>query len=85
MSTDIQIISMVDDLSVFSVEEIDGSSPRALNIKGRRGHLEYERNSALGGPNECRPCSSYLWTYGAITQSYWPTEACSASSEGSSD
>ena len=36
MSTDIQIISMVDDLSVFSVEEIDGSSPRALNIKGRQ-------------------------------------------------
>ena len=36
MSTDIQVISMVDDLAVSSVEEIAGSNPPALNVRGSK-------------------------------------------------
>jgi len=37
MSTDIQVISLVDDLQVISVEDIQGASPRTLRVIGSEG------------------------------------------------
>lgn len=43
MSTDIQVISVVDDLQVLQVEEIEGSDPRTLRVVGRGGFNDAQR------------------------------------------
>lgn len=43
MSTDIQVISMVDDLQVISVTEVAGAEPRTLRVVGRGGFNSAQR------------------------------------------
>ena len=43
MSTDIQVISVVDDLQVTSVEDIEGADPRALRLVGQGGFNNAQR------------------------------------------
>lgn len=43
MSTDIQVISVVDDLQIISVEDIEGAEPRTLRLIGRGGFNSAQR------------------------------------------
>lgn len=43
MSVDIQVISVVDDLQVLSVEDIEGAEPRTLRLVGRGGFNSAQR------------------------------------------
>jgi len=43
MSVDIQVISVVDDLQVVSVEDIEGAEPRTLRLVGRGGFNSAQR------------------------------------------
>lgn len=43
MSTDLLFVSVVDDLDVVSVDEVDGASPRTLRVQGRAGFRAAQR------------------------------------------
>ena len=43
MSVDIQVISVVDDLQVLSVQEVDGAQPRTIQVFGRGGFIQAQR------------------------------------------
>ena len=48
MSSDLLFLSIVDDLDVLSVDEVAGSSPRAVRVQGRGGFRAAQRVDVNG-------------------------------------